>query len=305
MKILVTGSSGLIGTAVCRRMFERGFEPVTMDIRQPSDPDFQPQFTDINDIYEIMRAVKDVDGIIHLAAVSRVIDGEKNPDLCRKTNIQGSNNILYALSGSPCHPWVIYGSSREIYGEPENIPVPETHAVNPINIYGETKAKTEENLRLKSKRCGLNSIIFRFSNVYGSVHDHETRLIPAFMSATLSEQPLRVDCPDHIFDFTYVEDVAEASLRGVEALSYGVLEGCEEFNVSPGVGTSLTELVEMISDVTGKEVTTVQGERREYDVGRYIGDVSKLEEILGYRCQTSLNDGLRRLHDDYIESMEA
>ena len=141
MKILVTGSSGLIGTAVCRRMFERGFEPVTMDIRQSSDPDFQPQFTDINDTYEVMRAVKDVHGIIHLAAVSRVIDGEKNPDLCRKTNIQGSNNILYALSDSQCHPWVIYGSSREIYGEPENIPVPEIHSINPINIYGETKAK--------------------------------------------------------------------------------------------------------------------------------------------------------------------
>ena len=304
MKILVTGSSGLIGAAVCNKLAKRGFDPIPMDIRKSPDPVFQPQFHDVTDPHEVMRALKDVRGVIHLAAVSRVIDGENNPELCTKTNIQGSNNLLKAVAESPQHPWIIYGSSREVYGEPEKVPVPETYPLNPINVYGETKAETEKNLRQQSLG-GLNSIILRYSNVYGSIHDHKTRVIPAFMRAALNEQPLRVDCPGHIFDFTYREDVADATTKAAEALSNGAIEGCEEFNVSPGVGTSLSDLVELVSDVTGKEVQTIQGDRRDYDVGQYIGDVKKLQDTLGYRCITSLEDGLSRLRDDYLETIEA
>ena len=305
MKILITGSSGLIGTAICQKIYEKGFEPVTMDIKPSHNPEFQPQFSDINDPIEVKKAIKEVQGVIHLAAVSRVIDGERHPTLCRKTNIHGSDNIIKEAEKSPRHPWVIYGSSREIYGEPTYVPVPETHTLTPINVYGETKAHTENNLRQQATQSEVNSIIFRYSNVYGSVFDHKTRVIPAFMRAALNDQPLRIDCSDHIFDFTYIEDVAEATLLGVEGLSNGVIEGCHEFNVSPGVGTSLLELVELISKVTEKEVTTVPGQRRDYDVGRYIGDVSKLEKILGYRCQTTLMEGLGRLNTDYLETMEA
>ena len=305
MKILITGSSGLIGTAICQKIFKKGFEPVTMDIKQAHDPDFQPQFSDINDPIEVKKAIKDVQGVIHLAAVSRVIDGEKHPTLCRKTNIHGSDNIIKAAANSPRHPWVIYGSSREIYGEPAYLPVPETHSLSPINVYGETKAHTEKKLQQLATQSGVNSIIFRYSNVYGSALDHKTRVIPAFMRAALNDHPLRIDCPDHIFDFTYVEDVAEATIRGAEALSNGHIEGCPEFNVSPGTGTSLLKLVELISKVTEKEITTVPGKRRDYDVGQYIGDVNKIETILNYRCQTSLKDGLGRLHADYLETVEA
>ncbi len=301
MKILITGSSGLIGTSVCRKMFERGFEPITMDLRQSPDPDFQPQFTDINDPNEVKKAIKDVQGVIHLAAISRVIDGEKYPSLCRKTNIYGSENIFKAATESSLHPWVIYGSSREIYGEPETIPVYETHPVNAINVYGETKVHTENNLR--SSR-GINSIIFRYSNVYGSVYDHKTRVIPAFMRGALLDQPLRVDCPNHVFDFTYVQDVAEATVRGAEALINDRIQGCTTFNVSPGIGTSLTELVNIVAGVTGKEVTTVPGIKRDYDVGQYIGDSSHLKKVLGYQCQTSLLKGLQLLYEDYLASKE-
>ncbi len=87
---------------------------------------------------------------------------------------------------------------------------------------------------------------------------------------------------------------------GVEALSEGKIKGIESFNVSPGRGTSLNELVILVGEVTGKETSTFRGEKRSYDVGRYVGDVHKLATVLGYSCKTDLKEGLTRLCSEYV-----
>ncbi len=295
MRVLVTGSSGLIGTTICHKLVEEGIQPVTMDIRISPHPDFQPVYKDINNIKEIKRATEDVEGIIHLAAVSQVAKGEKNPSLCWKTNFHGTVNVINAISTKSNNPWLIYASSREVYGKPNILPVSETHPINPINVYGKTKASAEKSVR----DSPIPSIILRYSNVYGSVHDHETRVIPAFMKAALLNKPLRVDCRDHIFDFTYVDDAAEATILGMKALASNTFEGVTEFNVSSGEGYSLSQLVDIIAEVTEREVKTIQGEKRDYDVGKYIGDASKITKMLNHKCEISLRDGLTRLCSQY------
>jgi len=304
MKILVTGSSGLIGNAICEKLSERRITPITMDINSSPNPKFHPKFSDVRDIVEVSRALKNVEGVIHLAAVSRVIDGEKNPTLCTSTNIQGTNNILDVLTKTDPYPWVIFGSSREVYGEPIAFPVSEDHPLNPMNVYGETKKESETRIQEKVFSHNIDSVIFRYSNVYGSIYDHPTRVIPAFMWAALKDQPLRIDCPDHIFDFTFIDDTVEATMCGVEALAHGSSRGVRKYNVSPGIGTSLMELVDIISGVTGKELITVPGRRREYDVGKYYGDVKALETDLGYKCSTSIKTGLTKYFRACMEAME-
>jgi len=193
----------------------------------------------------------------------------------------------------------VYGSSREVYGEPKNIPVAETHPLKPINIYGDTKVEAEKLLTEAYMRHNAAAIIFRYSSVYGSVYDHQTRVIPAFIQGALREEALRVDYPEHVFDFTYVSDAAEATIMGMEALSEGKITGIETLNVSPGCGTSLKELVILVGEVTGKKTITFRGEKRSYDVGRYVGDVHKLAAVLGYSCKTDLKEGLTRLCSEY------
>jgi nucleoside-diphosphate-sugar epimerase len=298
LKILVTGSSGLIGSAVCTALRNSGFDPLTMDLRTPYTGE-APAFRDITDVSESSRALRGVEGVIHLAAVSRVIDAQNNPERCLHVNVAAFENLMKMIVERPHPPWIIYGSSREVYGEPRYLPVDENHPLDPINVYGESKVKAEG--ILTHNKGSINSLIFRFSNVYGSKHDHPTRVVPAFLSGALEGKPLRIDSLDHVFDFTHVRDVAEALTVGVKKLSNGEIEGSDTLNISPGVGTSLSELVELIRGVTGTEITTIAGDKRSYDVARYIGNVEKLEARLGYRCRTQLKEGLSLMYEEYID----
>ena len=261
-----------------------------MDMRFQPKTNEKPNFGNILDKDELSKALKNIVGIVHLAAISRVVDAEINPELCCRTNVDGLRNLIYLSKKKPQKPWIIFASSREIYGEPSFLPVNEKHALNPINVYGNCKKAAEE--LLMGQTNDLSTIIFRFSNVYGSPFDYPTRVIPAFLWGTLNEKPLRVDSPNHVFDFTHVNDAATAIVAAVEKLTLDEFEGHEIFNLSTGKGTSLTQLIEILKHLTGKDVETVAGKNRDYDVTRYIGDCSKVKRELGFQCQISLKEGL-------------
>ena len=297
----MTGSSGLIGTSVCRSLVTDGYEPVTMDIRPSQYNEFKPRFHDITDRREVKKAVKDIQGVIHLAAVSRVIDAQNAPNLCRHVNVEGTKNILTSLSNHQKQPWIVYGSSREVYGEPKKLPVTENHRLEPINVYGESKVEAEKLISDYCFRENAAAIIFRFSNVYGSVYDHSTRVVPAFVRFALQGKAVRMDCPDHVFDFTHVDDTSDAIMRGVDSLIENKMEGVDSFNVSPGEGTSLTELIMIIGEIIGNNVATFPGEKRSYDVKRYVGDCTKLEAILGYVCKIKIKEGLTTFCNEFRE----
>ena len=168
---------------------------------------------DVRDYQAVAQAMAECSGVIHLAAVSRVFWGEQNPGLCWETNVKGTENVLTAASRMNPKPWVIYSSSREVYGHPQSLPVTEDAPLAPVNIYGRSKAAGEE-LVNKARTKGLTTAIVRFSNVYGSTSDHSDRVVPAFARAASLGEPLRVDGPDHVFDFNHLED----TVRGLVAL---------------------------------------------------------------------------------------
>jgi nucleoside-diphosphate-sugar epimerase len=301
LKILVTGSSGLIGSAVCPILQAEGFDVLTMDIRKGQYGDAIPCFKDILDGCELGRAVEGVAGIIHLAGVSRVVDAQRSPERCLRVNVDGLKNLIEAMEKQRELPWLIFASSREVYGEPLYLPVDEGHVLNPINVYGKSKQICEGMLENAAK-SGMTSLIYRFSNVYGSIYDYPTRLIPAFLVGAIEGKTLRVDSADHVFDFTYVGDVAVAIATAANRLANGDFIGANVFNLSPGKGTSLTELLEIIKRVVGKEVTTTRGRERKYDVARYVGNCTKLKSAMGYECRMQLKQGLEQMCADYLRS---
>lgn len=290
LKVLVTGSSGLIGSIVCSMLTGRGFDVITMDTRIEPTTHMKPNFGNLLDLNEMSEAVKNVDGIVHLAAVSRVIDAQVNPELCRLTNVEGLKNLIYSAKKQVKKPWIVFASSREIYGEPEYLPVNEDHLLKPINVYGNCKKLAEETLT--DTVNSIPGIIFRYSNVYGSPFDYPTRVIPAFLWGVLNGTPLRVDSPNHIFDFTHVNDAAGAIVAAVEKLTSDDFEGHKIFNLSTERGTSLTQLIDILKDLIGKDVETIAGKNRNYDVSRYIGDCRKVKRELGFQCRISLKEGL-------------
>lgn len=149
---------------------------------------------------------KDVVGVIHLAAVSRVLWCLENEADCSDVNVRGTELVLDALKGG----WFIQASSREVYGNAKNMPVPEDTPHNPANVYGQSKADAETTIMnyisaaTASGSKNINAIMLRFSNVYGSSADHRERLIPAIMTNALSHRPIQIVGGDQNVSLTLV-----------------------------------------------------------------------------------------------------
>ena len=206
-RILITGWAGLIGSALRQVLGANGYSTLGLDIRASGS-----DFGDICDARRVAEVVAGCDGIVHLAAVSRVVWGEADPDRCREVNVDALANLLAAIERQPKSPWLIFASSREVYGETDGSPVREDSPLRPINIYGRTKAEGEELVR-DARARGMRTAIVRFSNVYGRTHDHPDRVIPAFAHAAATGGQMRVDGGDNTFDFTHVDDVVSGVLK--------------------------------------------------------------------------------------------
>ena len=212
-KILITGSSGLIGRHLVP-LLRRNFNVLGYDIRPASDG----RTGDVCDLEALRAAMIDVDGIVHLAAVSRVIWGEVEPDRCRRTNVEGTRNVIRLASAAASRkPWILFGSSREVYGQQDQLPVREDATLQPMNTYAQTKVLGEQMIEAAG-RDGVPTAIVRLSSVYGDAADHPDRVVPAFCHAALAGAPLRVEGSDNCLDFTAVADVADALVRLVERL---------------------------------------------------------------------------------------
>ncbi len=297
MRILVTGSSGLIGMKLCEQLEISGHQVRRFDINPLYPTNEIPK--DVLDVAARKEAINDVDGVIHLAAVSRVIDAEHNPSKCIKVNVDGTQALIEDLIDSPERPWFIYGSSREVYGNPEKIPANESVELKPINIYGKSKVTAERSAKNYNQSTGATSIIFRFSNVYGSINDHATRVIPSFVRSALNEEAIRIDGTDHVFDFTHVDDTVNAIIKAVSMIEMEDISGCHTLNVCTERGTTLNELVKLIVSITCTSPPIVQGKTRDYDVPYFIGSSSRLSQILGVSCSIALEEGIGLLVEDF------
>lgn len=304
-RILITGSSGLVGSALSPALAARGVDVARLDIRASGAAQ-----GDVRDRERVRRAMVDVDGVVHLAAVSRVAWAERDPALCWSTNIDGLRNVLEIAAASNPRPWVVFASSREVYGQPDRLPVAEDCDLRPINVYGRSKADGER-LVDAARRAGARACTVRLSNVFGSTLDHPDRVVPAFARAAAFGEELRVDGVDHTFDLTHVDDI----VRGLVALSERL--GASHTGLSPihfvsGIPTTLGQLADMairIARKVGDGVPPVVAGRtrsivrvappREFDVTKFIGDPARALAVLGWRTRIDLEEGLTRLVHEF------
>lgn len=248
---------------------------------------------DIRDRAALAEAVKTCDGVVHLAAVSRVVLAEHDPALCTATNIEGVQNVLDAANAAERQPWVINASSREVYGHPVTLPVSESSPIAPVNVYGRSKAEGEARVRAARAR-GQRACTVRLSNVYGHPLDHADRVIPAFARAAALGGTLRVEGRAHTFDFTHVDDVSDALSRLVARLASGA-PAPEPLHFVSGVPTTLGALADLAITLGGGRATVVDAPPRTFDVARFLGAPERAYATLGWRATTRLADGLERL----------
>lgn len=289
-RILVTGSSGLIGRALRASLEARGWETVGLDLRGSGDEN-----GDVRDPRRVRAALAGCRGAVHLAAVSRVAWGERAPDECWSTNVGGLRNVLDAADERTSRPWLLFASSREVYGQPRRLPASEDCPLRPVNVYGRTKVEGER-LVNEARRGGLRAAVVRLSNVYGGAGDHADRVVPAFARAAVSGEPIRIEGARCVFDFTHIDDAARGMVAAVDLLEAG--RPPPPVHLLTGVPTALRDLAEMAMALAGRRTRVVEASPRSFDVARFHGDPSRARELLGWAPRVGLRDGLERLVRD-------
>ncbi|MEZ4226808.1 MAG: NAD(P)-dependent oxidoreductase [Polyangiaceae bacterium] len=294
-RILITGSSGLLGSALATALLAEGTDVVCLDVRAHGEAR-----GDVRDPARLHEVVDSVDGVIHLAAVSRVIWGEKDPELCWATNVGGLDSVLQAARRSARTPWLIFASSREVYGQPERLPASEDCPLRPMNVYARSKVAGEM-LVEEARRSGVRACTVRLSNVFGTTSDHADRVVPAFARAAAFGRELRVEGLDHTFDFTHIDDVT----RGLGALTALLAAGDPPpapIQFVTGRPTTLGELAR-IAVRCGQSTCTIRPSApRHFDVAHFVGDWSRARSLLGWQPQVELEQGVARLVRAFRES---
>lgn len=285
--ILVTGSSGLIGRHLCTRLLEAGLEYRPFDIRRSKSED-------IRDARALEAALEGVTGIVHLAAVSRVVWGQRDPETCRTTNVEALKS-LSGLAVRNSKPWIIFASSREVYGTVTKLPVREDAPLAPINVYGRSKRDGEAIVEALRDE-GLVTNICRFSNVFGSPHDYRDRVAMAFASVAAHGGTMSIEGSCNTFDFTAVEDAVDGLLKLVDATRQG--ERLSPIHFTSGRGTSLGELAEIAASHALAKVELVEAPQRTFDVTSFVGDPSRARALLGWCANADLNARIGRLVAD-------
>ena len=303
MKILVTGGAGFIGSHLTDRLIQHGHEVVVVDnlatgYRHNLNPRARFYETSLLDasLGEIFQREKP-DIVNHHAAQNDVRRSNADPVFDAQHNIIGSIRLIQCCIEHSVQKVIYASSGGTVYGEPIYLPVDEAHPIAPISPYGISKHTVEHYLFLAAASAGLNYTVLRYANIYGPrQHPHGG----AGVVAIFAESMLK-GIPPTIFgdgsstrDYLFISDAVEANLR---ALTGG--DG-EIYHVSSGEQVSLNELFCRLKRIIGsstkcKEITKISpvyADPRLGEIHRIALNPEKIGRDLGWRPQTSLQDGL-------------
>jgi UDP-glucose 4-epimerase len=280
MRILVTGGAGFIGSHLIDRLVrDRAGSVVVLDnlargrLKNLELSRDAVEFIegDIRDREAVRNAIRGADLVYHLAAQSSVMGAVTDLEYSFSTNVVGTFNLLQAACDNGVKR-LVFTSSREVYGDPASLPVPETAALNPKNSYGASKAAAEFYCRV-FRDCGLETSILRLTNVYGA-RDFG-RVIPIFIEKAAQGQPLTLYGGNQVVDFVWIDTVTEALMAAGSGIATN-----GPMNVGSGQGTSLVELANRILQCSGSESTLSVMPSRDVEVVRFVADIAKAVSLL-------------------------
>jgi len=296
--IVLTGSSGMVGSAVGERLLEIGHDVVGVDTR-PNRwvPELEENTIqlDLLDANAFSVLPDDPDYLLHFAANSRVKYSINDPSLAME-NVMILDNVLRYLR-TTSDPKLLFASSREVYGEGGEGPTSEDavtlEACN--NPYGASKISNEATIYANEECYGIMPVILRFSNIYGK-YDVSDRVIPKFILEATNDQDIQIYGEEKTLDFCYIEDCVDAVIAAVDR--FDTVAG-RSMNVGGGQSWTLVELANIIKDVTGSSSEIHVQPNREGEVQHFLADVSRAERLLEYDPDYTLEEGLRETVDWY------
>lgn len=301
MKTLVTGGAGFIGSTLVRALLERGdsvrvldnFSTGKRENLVPVSSKIELIKGDIRDQESVKKAVKGIDYVFHLAAFISVPLSMEEPLTCLNTNVEGTLNILSAAKEAGVKR-VVLSSSAAVYGDNTQIPLTENAALTSLSPYAASKQVNETYANLYTRALELDAVALRYFNVYGprqSPASAYAAAVPIFIDRLQAgKAPLIYGDGGQSRDFIFVEDVARANILAAKAEN----APGRVFNICTGEETSIIKLVDTLRKIIPNSPEPDFAPERPGDIYRSLGDGTLAAEVLKFKPQISLKEGLEK-----------
>lgn len=312
MTVAVLGGAGYIGSHCARYLYQQGYSVAIYDqVLHPNLSDLPAVQGDISDLPRLRHFLEahQVRSVIHCAGKIDVAESVAKPELYHRYNVDYTAQLLVLMQQLGIQE-LIFSSSCAVYGNPQSLPLTETHPMAPLSPYGATKAEAEQLISAATQR-GLRSVSLRFFNaagadpagVLGENHEPETHLIPRLLAHLTDGTPFAIFGDDYptpdgtcIRDYVHVWDLAQAHEC---ALRYLRQQGPSAvFNLGNDRGYSVKEVVAMAESIVKKSVAYSLHARRPGDPAVLVSSSEKARRILGwqptrYQLKTLIEDAWR------------
>ena len=308
MRILVTGGSGYVGSVSVEALVAAGHSVVVLDNLATGYGTADLTGAEVvdgtyGDIDAVRSLLEDrgIEAVLHCAARSVVPESVRNPALYYMENVRGGIALLEAMRLAGVNRLVI-SSTAAVYGEPDEVPIPEDAPLRPINTYGETKRTLEAAAGWYARAYGLRPIALRYFNVAGASerngerHEPEPHLIPNLLTAVATGQPFTLTGVDYptpdgttIRDYLHVVDLADAHRMALDATapSDPRTDRLLVLNLGSGRGFGVREVIAEVERVLGRKLDVRDGARRGGDPPALVAKIERARDILGWTPKQS------------------
>lgn len=320
-KFLITGGAGFIGSNIVEYLlkFGAGHVRVLDNLSNGYYENIQEFLTlsnfefiegDIRDLETCKKAVEGMDFISHQAALGSVPRSIKDPVTTNEVNISGFLNMLIAAKDSPSCKRFIYAASSSTYGDSPELPKVEGREGKPLSPYAVTKAVNEMYADVFSKVYGFHTIGLRYFNIFGpkqNPNNPYAAVIPIFCKHFIDgTQPTINGDGETSRDFTFVENAVQANIKalllGYEDPSKKLLKH-EVLNTACGDQVTLNQMIEMLKEISGENISAIYGPERTGDVRHSKANIDKINNTLNYIPKYRFRQGLMVVYAWYFNKM--
>jgi UDP-glucose 4-epimerase len=313
-KVLITGGLGFIGSNLARRLAGLGADLTLVDSLIPeyggnlfNIEGFRDRMhiniSDVRDTYSLEPLVRGKDYLFNLAGQTSHLDSMVNPVPDLEINCRAQLSILEACRA--CNPEIkiIFASTRQIYGRPTGLPVPETHPLNPVDVNGINKMAAEKYHLLYNDLYGIHATALRLTNTIGPrmrIKDARQTFAGLWVRQLLEHKPIEVWGGKQLRDFTDVEEAVDAFLLVATSAS---AKG-QVYNLGGSEVIELADLAKRMVEINGGgeySVCDFPADRLLIDIGDYYADFSKIHSELGWAPKKPLRETIESTLTYYRE----
>lgn len=306
-RVLITGGLGFIGSTLAHRLVELGAKVTIIDSMIPEyggnlynihgiEEKVRVNISDVRDEHSMRYLIQGYDYLFNLAGQTSHMDSMSNPFLDLDINCRAQLSILEACRHYTPEIKVVFASTRQIYGQPDYLPVDERHPIRPVDVNGINKMAGEWYHILYNNVYGIRSCALRLTNTYGPrmrIKDARQTFLGIWIRLLLEGQPFEVWGGQQLRDFNYVDDCVNALLMAAEREE----TNGQIYNLGDRNPVSLQELADLLIELNGGGTYTVRvfpEDRKKIDIGDYYSDFSKFAAAVGWEPKVGLREGLTK-----------